>query len=129
MKLIVNLVIGLNRAVLAEGLALARACGIEPAAALNVLQVTPAFSAVMETKGQKMIARDYAPQAKLAQHAKDVGLIFALASRHGQATPLSDIHAELLARAIELGWAEADNSAIIEAWGGPARNVELGTRN
>jgi 3-hydroxyisobutyrate dehydrogenase len=118
MKLIVNLVLGLNRAVLAEGLALARACGIEPAAALNVLKATPACSAVMETKGPKMIARDYAPQAKLAQHAKDVGLIRALAARHGQLTPLSDIHAELLAQAIVLGWAEADNSAIIEAWGG-----------
>jgi 3-hydroxyisobutyrate dehydrogenase-like beta-hydroxyacid dehydrogenase len=118
MKLIVNLVLGLNRAVLAEGLALARACGIEPAAALNVLKATPAFSAAMETKGPKMAARDYAPQAKLAQHAKDVGLIRALAARHGQITPLSDVHCEMLSRAIELGWGEADNSAVIEAWGG-----------
>ena len=117
MKLIVNLVLGLNRAVLAEGLALAAACRIEPAAALNVLQATPAFSTAMETKGPKMVARDYAPQAKLAQHAKDVGLIRTLAARHGQTTPLSDVHAELLARAIELGFGDADNSAIIEAWG------------
>jgi 3-hydroxyisobutyrate dehydrogenase-like beta-hydroxyacid dehydrogenase len=55
-------------AVLAEGLALAEACGIEPAAALNVLQATPAYSRVMETKGPKMIAHDYTPQARLAQH-------------------------------------------------------------
>ena len=45
MKLVVNLVLGLNRAVLAEGLALAEACGIDPAAALDVLKATPAYSA------------------------------------------------------------------------------------
>jgi 3-hydroxyisobutyrate dehydrogenase-like beta-hydroxyacid dehydrogenase len=117
MKLVVNLVLGLNRAVLAEGLALARSCGIEPAAALSVLKATPAFSAAMETKGPKMVARDYTPQAKVSQHAKDVGLIRALAARHGQKTPLTDAHGELLARAIELGFGDADNSAIIEAWG------------
>jgi 3-hydroxyisobutyrate dehydrogenase-like beta-hydroxyacid dehydrogenase len=117
MKLVVNLVIGLNRAVLAEGLSLAQACGIEPGAALSVLMATPAFSSAMQTKGAKMVGRDYAPQAKLAQHAKDVGLIRALAARHGQTTPLSELHAELLARAIELGFGDADNSAIIEAWG------------
>ncbi len=117
MKLVVNLVLGLNRAALAEGLAIADACDIDAAVALKVLQQTPAFSAVMPTKGPKMVAHDYQPQARLAQHAKDVGLIRALAARHGQPVPLSDVHAELLARAIELGWGEADNSAIIEAWG------------
>jgi 3-hydroxyisobutyrate dehydrogenase len=115
LKLVVNLVLGLNRAVLAEGLALAEACGIEPAAALNVLQATPAYSRVMETKGPKMIAHDYTPQARLAQHFKDVRLIRELATRHAARTPLSDVHAQLLHKAIELGFGEADNSAVIEA--------------
>src|SRR3954454_9103422 len=82
LKLVVNLVLGLNRAALAEGLALARACGIDAAAGLEVLKQTPAHSQVMETKGPKMIARDYAPQARLAQHLKDVRLIQDLARRH-----------------------------------------------
>jgi 3-hydroxyisobutyrate dehydrogenase-like beta-hydroxyacid dehydrogenase len=127
LKLIVNLVLGLNRAVLAEGLSLASACGIDPAKALEVLKETPAYSAAMESKGPKMVAHDYQPQARLAQHAKDVVLIRALAARHDQAVPLSDVHAQLLARAIELGLADADNSAIIEAWG--RRNAECRMRN
>jgi 3-hydroxyisobutyrate dehydrogenase-like beta-hydroxyacid dehydrogenase len=117
MKLVVNLVLGLNRAVLAEGLSLARACGIEPAAALEVLRATPAYSTAMDTKGPKMAAREYTPQARLAQHAKDVALIRALARQHGASTPLSDAHAALLQRAIELGHGEADNCAILEAYG------------
>ena len=38
MKLVVNLVLGLNRAVLAEGLAFARRCGLDPAAVLEILR-------------------------------------------------------------------------------------------
>jgi 2-hydroxy-3-oxopropionate reductase len=115
LKLVINLVLGLNRAVLAEGLNLARAAGVDPAAALEVLKATPAYSTVMDTKGAKMIARDFAPQAKLAQHWKDVGLIRALARKHGAATPLSDVHDELLQLAVRMGLGEVDNSAVIEA--------------
>jgi 3-hydroxyisobutyrate dehydrogenase-like beta-hydroxyacid dehydrogenase len=118
MKLVVNLVLGLNRAVLAEGLSLARTCGIDPAAALEVLKATPAYSTAMDAKGPKMISGDFTPVARLAQHLKDVRLIRELALRHRAATPLSDIHEELLARGVELGLGDADNSAIIRvfAW-------------
>jgi 3-hydroxyisobutyrate dehydrogenase-like beta-hydroxyacid dehydrogenase len=115
MKLIVNLVLGLNRAALAEGLALASACGIDIAAALKVLKDTPAYSAVMVAKGPKMVARDYEPQARLAQHLKDVRLIRELARRNGAWTPLSEVHQSLLETAVQLGYGEADNSAVMEA--------------
>ena len=62
MKLVVNLVLGLNRAVLAEGLAFARACGLDPAVALGVLRAGAAYSRVMDTKGPKMVGRDFEPQ-------------------------------------------------------------------
>ena len=50
----VNLVLGLNRAALAEGLSFARATGLEPAAALDVLMAGPAYSCAMDTKGPKI---------------------------------------------------------------------------
>jgi 3-hydroxyisobutyrate dehydrogenase-like beta-hydroxyacid dehydrogenase len=126
MKLVVNLVLGLNRAALAEGLSLVQACEIDPAAALNVLQQTPAYSAVMTTKGPKMIARDYSPQARLAQHLKDVRLIRQLARRHRAVTPLTDAHELLLQKAVELGYANADNSALIEAFQPNPRGPQRG---
>jgi 3-hydroxyisobutyrate dehydrogenase-like beta-hydroxyacid dehydrogenase len=116
MKLVVNLVLGLNRAVLAEGLNLASCCGIDSAAALEILKATPAYSTAMDAKGDKMVKSDYAPQARLAQHLKDVTLIRALARRAGAATPLSDAHQELLKTAANSGFADVDNSAIIEAY-------------
>ncbi len=121
MKLVVNLVLGLNRAVLAEGLSLAEACGITPAAALEVLKATPAHSAAMDTKGPKMVARDFSPQARLSQHLKDVRLIRELAARSGAITPLSDAHQELLEQAVALGLADADNSAVLGVYSSAAR--------
>jgi 3-hydroxyisobutyrate dehydrogenase-like beta-hydroxyacid dehydrogenase len=116
LKLIVNLVLGLNRAVLAEGLSLARACGIDLVRTLEVLKATPAYSAAMETKGPKMVVGDYAPQAKLAQHLKDVRLIQQLAEHAGANIPLTAIHEQLLVSACQRGFADSDNSAVIEAF-------------
>lgn len=118
MKLVVNLVLGLNRVVLAEGLNLARRCGMDLPTCLDVLRAGAAYSAIMDTKGPKMIGDDFSPQARLAQHHKDVELILELGRQSASALPLSQVHSELLRRAIELGYADADNSAVIKAFDG-----------
>jgi 3-hydroxyisobutyrate dehydrogenase-like beta-hydroxyacid dehydrogenase len=112
MKLVTNLVLGLNRAALAEGLAFAGAVGIDPGVALGVLLKSAAYSRIMDVKGGKMVAGDFTPQAKLSQHAKDVRLILATSPLP---LPLSEAHATLLAKAEALGFGEADNAAIIRA--------------
>jgi 3-hydroxyisobutyrate dehydrogenase-like beta-hydroxyacid dehydrogenase len=115
-KLVANLVLGLHRAVLAEGLSLADRCGLDGAAILEVLRSGLAYSRVMDTKGRKMLESDFTPEARLRQHHKDVRLILELATRCGARVPLSQLHDRLLERAEELGFAGADNSAIIRAF-------------
>ena len=115
-KLVHNLVLGLHRAVLAEGLAFAEAMGFHAGRVLEILEQTPAASAVMQTKGPKMVQQDWSPQARLAQHLKDVRLILEFAECYGAKTPLSEIHQSLLETSVELGLADADNSAILEAF-------------
>jgi 3-hydroxyisobutyrate dehydrogenase-like beta-hydroxyacid dehydrogenase len=116
MKLVVNLVLGLNRAVLAEGLSFAKSIGVGPRQALEVLKAGPAFSRVMETKGEKMLSQDFSPQARLAQHHKDVKLMLDEAARTNLELPLSTLHEELLARLVAAGDGDLDNSAIIKAF-------------
>lgn len=111
-KLVVNLVLGLNRAVLAEGLSLARQMGLELPQILEVLRCGAAYSKVMDAKGRKMIDRDFAPEARLRQHRKDVGLILEQGRRRDAYLPLSQVHALVLSVAERSGWGEADNSAI-----------------
>jgi 3-hydroxyisobutyrate dehydrogenase-like beta-hydroxyacid dehydrogenase len=85
---------------------------------LEVLKATAAYSRAMDTKGPKMVARDFSPQARLSQHLKDVRLIRELATRVGSITPLSDVHQELLQRAVALGLGDADNSAVLGVYRG-----------
>lgn len=112
MKLVTNLVLGLNRAALAEGLVLARQLELDPALTLDVLRRSMAYSRIMDTKGEKMIAKDFTPQAKLSQHLKDVRLMLAAS---GSPLPLTETHRRLLEKAEDMGFGEADNSAVIEA--------------
>jgi 3-hydroxyisobutyrate dehydrogenase-like beta-hydroxyacid dehydrogenase len=116
MKLVVNLVLGLNRAVLAEGLCFAERCGVDPHRTLEVLRAGPAYSRVMDTKANKMLERDFTPQARLAQHWKDVRLILSAGEQSGATLPLSTLHEQLLNGLIKSGFGELDNSAIIKAF-------------
>lgn len=115
MKLVTNLVLGLNRAALAEGIAFARALGVDPTEALEILSAGPAASRVMQSKGPKMLTADFSPQARLSQHLKDVRLMLDAASRTGQRLPFTETHREVLETAERLGLGALDNSAILRA--------------
>jgi putative dehydrogenase len=113
-KLAVNLILGLNRMALAEGLVFAERIGLDPAAFLKVARDSAAASQVMDTKGQKMISGDFAPQGYVKQHLKDVHLMLDQAQRVGQKLPLLEIHADALEACMRHGEGDKDNSVIIE---------------
>lgn len=118
MKLVANQVLGLNRLVLAEALGLAQRCGLDLTKTLEVLQSGPASSQVMFAKGPKMIAGDFEPEARLAQHAKDVGLILELGEASGASMPVSALHKSVLDQLIASGHGGLDNSAVVKAFQG-----------
>jgi 3-hydroxyisobutyrate dehydrogenase-like beta-hydroxyacid dehydrogenase len=128
MKLVSNLVLGLNRAALAEGLWLGKTLGLDPQVVLTVLRESMAYSRIMDTKGEKMIRGDFEPQARLSQHHKDVRLILQAAARAGTDLPLTQVHARLLELAESAGYGTQDNSAIIRAFEhlGPGRAADKG---
>lgn len=116
-KLIVNLVFGLHRLVLAEALGLARCGGFDLSKILEVLRAGETYSVAMDTKGPAMIRGLYEPAiAKLSQHAKDVHLICEYARSVQAMTPLSDLHRELIDSLVSLGLGELDNAAIYKAF-------------
>lgn len=116
MKLVSNLVLGLNRAALAEGLAFAASIGLDQKAALDVLVGSMAYSRTMDNKGPKMLQSDFSVQARLSQHLKDVQLILDLADACSLALPLSETHRQLLKKCEVEGYGEMDNSAIIRVY-------------
>ncbi len=116
MKLVLNLVLGLNRAVLAEALAFASKYGLAPEQTLTILKSGPAYSKVMETKGSKMLAGSFEAEARLSQHLKDVRLILAAARGCGAKLPLTSVHRDLLESLEDRGFGPSDNSVIIKAF-------------
>ena len=116
MKLVSNLVLGVNRAALAEGLWLGKAFGLDPETVLTVLRESMAYSRIMDTKGEKMIHGDFEPQARLSQHHKDVRLMLQAAARAGTDLPLTRAHSRLLELAESAGYGGQDNSAVIRAF-------------
>jgi 3-hydroxyisobutyrate dehydrogenase-like beta-hydroxyacid dehydrogenase len=113
MKLMTNLVLGLNRAALAEALVFASALGLDREQSVSVLRASAAYSRVIDSKSEKMLNGDFAPQARLSQHLKDVRLMLAAAERSGQKLPLTERHRDLLEQAEALGLGGLDNSAIL----------------
>ncbi len=112
-KLASNLILGLNRLALAEGLVFASKLGLDSKAFLELLKVTPAYSAAMDVKGKKMLDADFTTEGRLSQHHKDVSIILKYSEKLDQELPLSSVHLDVLKKAIEAGDGDLDNSAVI----------------
>ena len=112
-KLAVNLILGLNRLAMAEGLVFAERLGLDPEAFLKVARGSAAYSQVMDIKGLKMTRGDFAAEGRVTQHLKDVHLMLEQAERTGQRLPLLEVHADVLEACVRQGEGDWDNSAVI----------------
>jgi putative dehydrogenase len=112
-KLAVNLILGLNRVALAEGLVFAASLGLDPQAFLKIARGSAAYSQVMDTKGAKMATSDFAPEGRARQTLKDVHLMLDQAARYRQALPLLEVHRDILAACVAAGEGDLDNSVVI----------------
>jgi 3-hydroxyisobutyrate dehydrogenase-like beta-hydroxyacid dehydrogenase len=113
-KLAINLILGLNRLALAEGLVFASRVGLDPAAFLDVARKSAAYSQVMDTKGPKMVRGDFAPEGRVRQTLKDVRLMLEQARAAGQRLPLLEVNEDVLSACVGHGEGDLDNSRVIE---------------
>jgi 3-hydroxyisobutyrate dehydrogenase-like beta-hydroxyacid dehydrogenase len=113
-KLAINLILGVNRAALAEGLVFAQKLGLDPGAFLKVARESAAQSQVMDIKGPKMVSGDYTPQGFITQTRKDFLLMLEQAQARGQGLPLAATYVGIVDGCVAAGEGELDNSAVIE---------------
>jgi 3-hydroxyisobutyrate dehydrogenase-like beta-hydroxyacid dehydrogenase len=112
-KLAINLILGLNRLALAEGLVFAERMGLDPGRFLEVARQAASYSQVMDTKGPKMVRGDFAPEGRARQTLKDVELMLGQARKLGQELPLARLNAEILRACVDSGEGDQDNSVVI----------------
>lgn len=112
-KLVINLVLGLNRLALAEGLLFGLRQGLDGKALLGVLKESAAYSRAMDIKGERMVEGNFEPEGKLAQHLKDVELMLEVGHAAGAPLLATALHRQLLLAGVAAGLGERDNSSII----------------
>lgn len=114
-KLAINLILGLTRAAVAEGVVFAKTVGLDPADFLELALDSAAASSVMASKGPLMVAREFHAQGRIAQSAKDFRLIRDMGERHGQGLPLAERYLALMEDNLGHGEGDLDNSAVLLA--------------
>jgi 3-hydroxyisobutyrate dehydrogenase len=113
-KALVNMVMNINTAGLAEGLALGDALGLDLKTLREVFAQTGAASRVLETDGEDMQKRDHSCFFSAAHAAKDSGIALELARQLGLDLPLARATKEQYERMIAEGLGELDKSGIAE---------------
>jgi 3-hydroxyisobutyrate dehydrogenase-like beta-hydroxyacid dehydrogenase len=113
-KALVNMVMNINTAGLAEGLGLGAALGLDLTLLREVFSQTGAASRVLETDGADMQNRDHECYFSAAHAAKDSGIAYGLAGSAGLTLPLAKATWEQYLRLIRQGKGELDKSGIAE---------------
>ncbi len=113
-KALVNMVMNINTAGLAEGLALGDALGIDLNMLREMFSQTGANSRVLETDGADMQNREHDCYFSAAHAAKDSGIALALAKQVGIKVPLGEATLAQYRRMVEKGLSELDKSGIAE---------------
>lgn len=113
-KALVNLVMNINTAGLAEGLALADALGLDLSMVREVFGQTGAASRVLETDGEDMQKRDHECYFSGAHAAKDSGIALELGREMGVRMPVAEASKSQFDAMIAAGLGALDKSGVAE---------------
>jgi 3-hydroxyisobutyrate dehydrogenase len=113
-KALVNMVMNINTAGLAEGLGLGASLGLDLTMLREVFSQTGANSQVLKTDGEDMQNRDHSCFFSGAHAAKDSGIALTLAHENGLNLPLAEATKNQFDRMVAEGFGDLDKSGIAE---------------
>ena len=113
-KALVNMVMNINTAALAEGLGIGDALGLDLKMLCEVFSQTGANSRVLETDAEDMLCRDHECYFSADHAAKDSGIAIDVADAEGIQVPLAKATLAQYQKMVELGLGELDKSGIAE---------------
>jgi 3-hydroxyisobutyrate dehydrogenase-like beta-hydroxyacid dehydrogenase len=115
MKLLNNLIMCANMAVLSEGLALGEAAGIPVEKQLEMLLAGSAASGVAQRRGENLISGSYEPQFKLSHELKDLYYALELGRDLKDPLPITAVVSQIYNEGMRKH-AEDDMSAVAEVY-------------
>lgn len=97
----------------AEAIVLLERCGVDPTPAAGVLASGLAGNRILDTRADDMIARRFAPGARVALHHKDLGIALRASRSAGVVTPMSAVTEQLFAALQGTGRGGLDHTAVL----------------
>ena len=116
LKLVTNLIMGLNGVVLAEGLTLARRAGLDPGQTLEILKHGAAASKILDVRGPLMVEGRFDPLMKIDLFLKDIRLMLEAGQELQVPLPLTGMMQQFYTAALAGGQAKDDLSGIIRLY-------------
>ena len=113
-KALVNMVMNINTAGLAEGLGLGAALGLDLKMLMEIFSQTGANSRVLVTDGEDMVNRDHSCFFSAAHAAKDSGIALSVAKDQKLDLPLAAAAYKQYSKMVKAGLGELDKSGIAE---------------
>lgn len=112
-----QVIVGLTIGAVAEGLALARAAGVDPARVRDALVGGFASSRILELHGRRMVDGDFAPGGRATVQLKDMRQALDLADGLDLELPATRLNRDLYERLVEAGLGDLDHSALYKLYG------------
>ncbi len=113
LKLVNNLILGVAIHASAEALVLAAKAGLDPQAVIEITSVGGARTGAMETRGPRMVKRDFSPHFSVNNMYKDLSNVVRLAEECGVSLPVTGAAREILRAAKSQGKGELDSAAVM----------------
>jgi len=133
LKLVTNLIMGLNGVVVAEGLTLARRAGLDPGQTLEILKYGAAASKILDVRGPLMVEGRFDPLMKVDLFLKDIRLMLEAGQELHVPLPLTGLMQQFYTAALAGGQAKDDLSGIIRLYeemaGLPPRGADDAVRS
>ncbi len=113
LKLVNNLILGVSIHAAAEALVLAAKAGLDPQAVIEITSVGGARTGAMETRGPRMVQRDFTAHFSVNNMYKDLSNAAKLAEECGVSLPVAGLVREILRAARSQGKGDLDSCAVM----------------
>ena len=113
LKLVNNLILGVAIHAASEALVLATKAGLDPQAVIEITSVGGARTGAMETRGPRMVQRDFSPHFSVNNMYKDLSNVVKLAEECGVSLPVAGAAREILRAAKSQGKGDLDSCAVM----------------
>ncbi len=113
LKLINNLILGVAIEAVSEALVLASKAGIDPQKVIDITSVGGARTGAMETRGPKMVRRNFTAGFSTHNMYKDLSSVMKLADECGVSLPATSISWDILRAAKTRGNGDIDSCSVM----------------